>query len=66
MYLALDVDHNGMLSKEEFSQYADDVSSAFGRRARGTLNPVFIDRLFQECQMYRLGDSDQMEMVTLL
>lgn len=41
VYLNLDKDHNGMLSKEELSRYG-----------MGTLTPVFIDRVFQECLTY--------------
>lgn len=37
-YLNLDKDHNGMLSKEELARYGT-----------GTLTPVFIERVFQEC-----------------
>jgi serine/threonine-protein phosphatase 2A regulatory subunit B'' len=40
-YLNLDEDHNGMLSKQELSQYGS-----------GTLTDVFLDRLFQECVTY--------------
>ena len=52
-YLNLDVDHNGMLSKEEFSRYNG-----------GSLTSVFIDRLFQEYRMYR-SETGGMEMVPL-
>ncbi|KAK8746623.1 hypothetical protein OTU49_017112 [Cherax quadricarinatus] len=41
VYLNLDKDHNGMLSKGELSRYG-----------MGTLTPVFIDRVFQECLTY--------------
>lgn len=41
VYLNLDKDHNGMLSKEELTRYG-----------MGTLTPVFIDRVFQECLTY--------------
>ncbi|XP_076063118.1 serine/threonine-protein phosphatase 2A regulatory subunit B'' subunit gamma isoform X2 [Oratosquilla oratoria] len=41
VYLNLDKDHNGMLSKQELAQYG-----------MGTLTPVFIDRVFQECLTY--------------
>ncbi|XP_064622288.1 serine/threonine-protein phosphatase 2A regulatory subunit B'' subunit gamma-like isoform X2 [Lineus longissimus] len=40
-YLNLDKDHNGMLSKEELARYGT-----------GTLTPVFLDRVFQECLTY--------------
>lgn len=40
-YLNLDKDHNGMLSKEELARYGT-----------GTLTPVFIDQVFQECLTY--------------
>lgn len=40
-YLNLDVDHNGMLSKEELAKYGT-----------GTLTGVFLDRVFQECLTY--------------
>lgn len=40
-YLNLDKDHNGMLSQEDFNRYGT-----------GTLTPVFIDRVFQECLTY--------------
>lgn len=46
IYLNLDKDHNGMLSKEELSQYG-----------MGTLTRVFIDRVFQECLTYE-GEMD--------
>ena len=51
-YLNLDVDHNGMLSKEEFSNYNG-----------GSLTSVFIDRLFEEYRMYR-SETGRMEMVS--
>ena len=41
MYLNLDKDRNGMLSKQELARYG-----------MGTLTPVFIDRVFQECLTY--------------
>uniref|UniRef100_A0A2P2IBC3 Serine/threonine-protein phosphatase 2A regulatory subunit B'' subunit gamma n=2 Tax=Hirondellea gigas TaxID=1518452 RepID=A0A2P2IBC3_9CRUS len=41
MYLNLDKDRNGMLSKPELAKYG-----------MGTLTPVFIDRVFQECLTY--------------
>ncbi|XP_008474500.1 serine/threonine-protein phosphatase 2A regulatory subunit B'' subunit gamma-like [Diaphorina citri] len=37
-YLHLDKNHNGVLSKEELAAYGT-----------GTLTPVFIERVFQEC-----------------
>ncbi|XP_071962016.1 serine/threonine-protein phosphatase 2A regulatory subunit B'' subunit gamma-like isoform X2 [Antedon mediterranea] len=40
-YLNLDKDHNGMLSKEELARYGT-----------GTLTPVFLERVFQECLTY--------------
>lgn len=40
-YLNLDTDHNGMLSKKEFSRFN-----------QGSLTSVFVDRLFQEYKMY--------------
>lgn len=40
-YLNLDMDHNGMLSKDELSRYGT-----------GTLTPIFIERVFQECLTY--------------
>ena len=45
-YLALDRDHNGMLSIEELSHYA-----------KGTLTHVFLKQLFQECLTYE-GEMD--------
>eukprot|EP00823_Brevimastigomonas_motovehiculus_P009181 TRINITY_DN8845_c0_g1_i1.p1 TRINITY_DN8845_c0_g1~~TRINITY_DN8845_c0_g1_i1.p1 ORF type:complete len:482 (+),score=107.63 TRINITY_DN8845_c0_g1_i1:19-1464(+) len=50
-YLALDVDHNGMLSKREFMHYNN-----------GSLSSVFVDRLFQEYRMYESPDTGEMEM----
>ena len=41
MFLNLDKDRNGMLSKEELLRYG-----------MGTLTPVFIERVFQECLTY--------------
>lgn len=41
IYLNLDKDHNGMLSKQELTRYG-----------MGTLTSVFIDRVFQECLTY--------------
>ena len=46
IYLNLDKDHNGMLSKKELKQYG-----------MGTLTQVFIDRVFQECLTYE-GEMD--------
>ncbi|XP_033120249.1 serine/threonine-protein phosphatase 2A regulatory subunit B'' subunit gamma-like [Anneissia japonica] len=40
-YLNLDKDHNGMLSKDELARYGT-----------GTLTPVFLERVFQECLTY--------------
>lgn len=40
-YLNLDTDRNGFLSKDELAKYGT-----------GTLTPVFIDRVFQECLTY--------------
>lgn len=45
-YLALDVDRNGMLSKEELSHYGSN-----------TLTSVFINQVFQECLTYE-GEMD--------
>ena len=45
-YLALDRDHNGMLSIEELSHFA-----------KGTLTHVFLQQLFQECLTYE-GEMD--------
>ncbi|XP_065558661.1 serine/threonine-protein phosphatase 2A regulatory subunit B'' subunit gamma-like isoform X3 [Artemia franciscana] len=45
-YLNLDKDHNGMLSKQELLKYG-----------MGTLNQIFIDRVFQECLTYS-GEMD--------
>lgn len=41
VYLNLDKDHNGMLSKKELSGYGT-----------GTLTSVFLDRVFSECLTY--------------
>jgi Ca2+-binding EF-hand superfamily protein len=49
-YLQLDVDHNGMLSKEEFRGFQN-----------GILTNAIVDRLFQECRMYK-GESGRLEM----
>merc|ERR1719507_37309 len=46
VYLNLDQDHNGMLSKSELLKYGT-----------GTLTPAFIDRVFQECLTYE-GEMD--------
>ncbi|KAJ3159435.1 Serine/threonine-protein phosphatase 2A regulatory subunit B'' subunit gamma [Geranomyces michiganensis] len=40
-FLNLDTNTNGMLSRDELAQYNG-----------GTLTPVFLDRVFQECQTY--------------
>ena len=40
-YLALDVDHNGMLSRDELRGYGT-----------GTLTSAFLDRVFEECHTY--------------
>jgi len=45
-YLNLDTDHNGMLSKAELMKYGT-----------GTLTPVFVERVFQECLTYE-GEMD--------
>jgi len=45
-YLNLDTDHNGMLSKKELMKYGT-----------GTLTPVFVERVFQECLTYE-GEMD--------
>ncbi|ESO06989.1 hypothetical protein HELRODRAFT_191272 [Helobdella robusta] len=45
-YLKLDVDHNGMLSREELSKYNN-----------GSLTPAFLDQVFQECLTYE-GEMD--------
>lgn len=46
IYLNLDKDHNGMLSKSELAAYGT-----------GTLTTVFLDRVFQECLTYE-GEMD--------
>lgn len=46
IYLNLDRDHNGMLSKKELSLYGT-----------GTLTPVFLGHVFQECLTYE-GEMD--------
>ena len=45
-YLNLDTDHNGMLSQQELQRYGT-----------GTLTPVFVERVFQECLTYE-GEMD--------
>ena len=45
-YLNLDTDHNGMLSQSELLRYGT-----------GTLTPVFVERIFQECLTYE-GEMD--------
>lgn len=51
-YIGLDSDRNGMLSKKEFSRFQ-----------KSTLTPVMVDRLWQECRMYRNKNTGEMEMV---
>lgn len=46
MYLSLNEDHNGMLSKQELLKYGT-----------GTLTPAFVNRVFQECLTYE-GEMD--------
>jgi len=46
LYLNLDRDHNGMLSRQELAKYGS-----------GTLTPVFLSRVFQECLTYE-GEMD--------
>merc|ERR1712050_351229 len=50
-YLELDVDQNGMLSKSELAHYGS-----------GMLTDVFIDRVFEEYQTYRDGETGEQEM----
>jgi len=50
-YLFLDVDQNGMLSRNELSRYGS-----------GMLTDVFIDRVFEEYQTYRDSESGEREM----
>ena len=45
-YLNLDTDHNGMLNQKELLKYGT-----------GTLTPVFVERVFQECLTYE-GEMD--------
>ncbi|XP_064549339.1 serine/threonine-protein phosphatase 2A regulatory subunit B'' subunit gamma-like [Drosophila montana] len=40
-YLNLDLDHNGLLSKQELAGYGS-----------GTLTSIFLDRVFEECHTY--------------
>jgi len=46
VYLNLDLDHNGMLKREELAKYGT-----------GTLTPAFVERVFQECLTYE-GEMD--------
>merc|ERR1711972_970192 len=50
-YLELDVDQNGMLSKNELSRFGS-----------GMLTDVFIDRVFEEYQTYRDSETGEREM----
>jgi len=50
-YLELDVDQNGMLSKQELNKFG-----------HGMLTDVFIDRVFEEYQTYRDSDTGEREM----
>mmetsp|Transcript_80826 Transcript_80826/g.208101 ORF Transcript_80826/g.208101 Transcript_80826/m.208101 type:complete len:497 (+) Transcript_80826:59-1549(+) len=50
-YLELDVDQNGMLSKNELSRYGS-----------GMLTDVFIDRVFEEYHTYRDSETGEREM----
>mmetsp|Transcript_106224 Transcript_106224/g.194994 ORF Transcript_106224/g.194994 Transcript_106224/m.194994 type:complete len:475 (-) Transcript_106224:203-1627(-) len=50
-YLELDVDQNGMLSKNELSRFGS-----------GMLTDVFIDRVFDEYQTYRDAETGEREM----
>merc|ERR1712176_783758 len=50
-YLELDVDQNGMLSKNELSRFGS-----------GMLTDVFIDRVFEEYQTYRDAETGEREM----
>merc|ERR1719162_572430 len=49
-YLELDVDQNGMLSKQELGRYGP-----------GMLTEVFIDRVFEEYQTYRDSETGERE-----
>jgi serine/threonine-protein phosphatase 2A regulatory subunit B'' len=51
MYLELDGDQNGMLSKKELSRFGS-----------GMLTDVFIDRVFDEIQTYRDAETGEREM----
>lgn len=50
-YLELDVDQNGMLSKQELKHFG-----------HGMLTDVFIDRVFEEYQTYRDAETGEREM----
>jgi Ca2+-binding EF-hand superfamily protein len=50
-YLELDVDQNGMLSKEELSRYSN-----------GSLTTLFVERIWQEYRTYRSEETGQYEM----
>eukprot|EP00933_Yihiella_yeosuensis_P025063 TRINITY_DN19436_c0_g1_i1.p1 TRINITY_DN19436_c0_g1~~TRINITY_DN19436_c0_g1_i1.p1 ORF type:complete len:185 (+),score=45.83 TRINITY_DN19436_c0_g1_i1:60-614(+) len=50
-YLFLDVDQNGMLSKNELTRFGN-----------GMLTDVFIDRVFEEYQTYRDSETGEREM----
>jgi len=50
-YLELDLDQNGMLSKQELSRYG-----------KGMLTEAFIDRVFEEYQTYRDSETGEYEM----
>merc|ERR1719145_258451 len=51
MYLQLDVDQNGMLSKRELKQFG-----------HGMLTDVFINRVFEEYQTYLDAETGEREM----
>merc|ERR1712187_147663 len=51
VYLELDVSQNGMLSKGELKNFG-----------HGMLTDVFIDRVFEEYQTYRDGETNEREM----
>lgn len=51
MYLNLDLDHNGMLSKQEFTRFNG-----------GSLTTEFVDELFQQYRMYSQNEKGEMEM----